>query len=129
MVRNVSQLLEILTLLYCLSAVYARKFKCSIYMVLFIIAEMVLMMGINEYGAPKTLSSFSYVFIVLFCLLDYKENVKRTVINCMISIMVVGVIQLVVYFLITMVYPDTMDIYDYTQVNVNINLTISSPKH
>lgn len=114
MVRNVSQLLEILALLYCFSAVYARKLKCSIYMVLFIIAEMVLMMGINEYGAPKTLSSFSYVFIVLFCLLDYKENVKRTVINCMISVMVVGVIQLVVYFMITMVYSDTMDIYDYT---------------
>ncbi len=33
MVRNVSQLLEILALLYCFSAVYARKLKCSIYMV------------------------------------------------------------------------------------------------
>lgn len=47
MVRNLLPLFEILSILYGLAAVYGKKLKYNINVVIFIVAEMVLMVGIK----------------------------------------------------------------------------------
>ena len=56
MVRNILELLEILSILYAFSAIYRKKLEYNIQEVVFIVAEIVLMIGINDYGYPRYLA-------------------------------------------------------------------------
>lgn len=45
MVRDIMGLMEIISLLFILAAVYNEKFKCEIYEVIFIISELIFISG------------------------------------------------------------------------------------
>ena len=97
MARNIKQLMEILAILYCISAVYGQKMKFGIHAVILIIAELFLMTGINEYGFPTYLLSLSYLGFFVYCLLCYQENVKKTLIKLLLALAVTSVLQLIIY--------------------------------
>lgn len=98
MIRNILQLAEILAVLFCLSSLFGQKMKFDICAVVLIIADLFLFTGINEYGFPVYLSSLAYIGLFLYCLLHYKESDKVSFVNCVISIMVIGILQLIVSF-------------------------------
>lgn len=50
MVRNAIRLMEILSFLYMVAAAYNVKLKYNIYAVVFVISELFLLSGINDYG-------------------------------------------------------------------------------
>ncbi len=104
MARNIKQLMEILAILYCISAVYGKKMKFSIHAVILIIAELFLMTGINEYGFPTYLLSLSYLGFFVYCLLYYQENIKRTLIKLLLALAVTSVLQLIIYLPIVCVF-------------------------
>lgn len=104
MARNIKQLMEILAILYCISAVYGQKMKFGIHAVILIIAELFLMTGINEYGFPTYLLSLSYLGFFVYCLLCYQENVKKTLIKLLLALAVTSVLQLIVYLPIVCIF-------------------------
>lgn len=55
MVRNILELLEILSLLYAFATVYGEKLEYNIKVVLFLVTQIVLMIGLNDYGFPNIL--------------------------------------------------------------------------
>lgn len=113
MVRNISQLLEVISIVYCFGAIYNIKVKYNIYTILFILSELVLMTGINEYGVPKSMTSFSYLLMFLFCCINYQQSIRRTFINCALTVGIVGIIQLIIYFLLLVIVPDSKNIHNY----------------
>lgn len=106
MIRNILQLFELLSYLYCFAAAYGKKMKYNIYTVIFVIAEMVLMTGLNEHNFPRYLISLSYVLMFLYCMINYKSTVKTTIVNCVISVLVVGIIQLILYAPLSFIISD-----------------------
>lgn len=50
MVRNLVPLLEILACLYCIAGTYGKKVRCNIYVVVFVIAEMLLLCIFRSIG-------------------------------------------------------------------------------
>lgn len=50
MVRDIMGLMEILSFLYMVAAVYNVKMKYNIYTVVFIVLELFLLSGMNNYG-------------------------------------------------------------------------------
>lgn len=106
MVRNLLPLFEILSILYGLAAVYGKKLKYNIYVVIFIVAEMVLMIGINDYGIPKYFITLSYALMFVYCWINYKISVINTLINIFITAIVLGVLQLLVYSILVILFKD-----------------------
>ena len=106
MVRNILELLEILSILYAFAAIYGKKLVYNIYSVLFIITEVILMIGINDYGMPAYFVSLSYALMFLFCLLNYKKSLINTLINTVLAGILVGILQLLVYFVLVSVFRD-----------------------
>ena len=64
MVRNLVPLLEILSCLYCIAGTYGKKVSCNIYVAVFVVAEMLLLIGIHDHGMPTYLILLSYVLIL-----------------------------------------------------------------
>lgn len=106
MVRDLLPLFEILSILYGLAAVYGKKLKYNINVVIFIVAEMVLMVGINDYGIPKYFITLSYALIFVYCWINYKISVINTLINIFIMAIVLGVLQLITYSVLVTLFKD-----------------------
>ncbi len=98
MVRNVKQLMEILAILMSFSAVFGQKLKINIYFAVLVIAELFLMTGINEYGFPEYLIFLSYIGLYVYCLLCYKETMKNTLKKMCLSLVLIILLQMILYF-------------------------------
>ena len=104
MVRNVLQLFETLAYLYCFAATYGKKMKYNIHVVIFVVAQLVLMTGMNDYGFPKYLISLSYALMFTYCILNYKSSIVQAIINIILSIFIMGIVQLLAYFVLVTVF-------------------------
>lgn len=104
MVRNLLPLLEILSILYGLAAVSGRKLVYNISAIIFVIAEMFLMIGINDYDFPKPLIAISYILIFLYCVIGYGVTVKEAILIEGITVIMLGILQLVAGFVLTTIF-------------------------
>lgn len=98
LVSNLKNLIELFTFLYCLAELYGRKLKIGIHEVVLIIINLFIVEGINNFGFPPYFHSLSYITIFLYGLLYYKENIKRTLVNCFIAIAIIFTLPLFLYF-------------------------------
>lgn len=103
MIRDVMGVMEILSFLYMVSASYGQKMKYNIYAVVFIVLELLLLSGMNNHGLSSYLLGFSYLLMFLYCLINYKLGIKRSVVNCVLASVVVSIIQMLSYFLISFI--------------------------
>lgn len=97
MIHNIALLLEVFTFLYGFAAIYGRKMKYDIYDVVYLISDMMLLIGINENTMPTYLISISYVLKCIYCVLKYKASIKQAVINWGIVYVYISVLQLICY--------------------------------
>ena len=98
MISNLRNILELFTYLYCLAELFGKKLKISILLVIYIILDMFLLTGINQYGVPEYLISLSYIGMFLYGLLYYKESIKLTLVNCVLAAAIVTILQFLVVF-------------------------------
>lgn len=98
MIRNLKSLIELFAYLYCLAELFGKKFKVSIHAVVFIILDMFLVIGIDQYEFPKYLVSLSYIGMFMYGLLYYNKSVKLTVVNCFLAAVIVAILQLLTFF-------------------------------
>lgn len=103
MVRNLLPLLEILSILYGLAAAYGCKLKFNIYAVVFIVSDLVLMVGINDYDFPRCLIAISYALMLIYCFINYERSAIKALINVGLTIVILGIFQLLVYFVLASV--------------------------
>lgn len=96
-IRNVINFIELFTYLYCLAALFGKKFRLSIYAVVFLVLDIFLMTAINDYGFPEYLLTLSYIGMFLYGLLYYQESIRRTLVNCFLAAVIVAVLQLLVF--------------------------------
>lgn len=97
MVRDIKLLVELFAYLYCLAELFGKKFKINIYVVVLVILDLFLLVGIDDYGFPKYLSSLVYVGIFLYGLLCYGESIKITLVNCVLAPLVLAVLQIFMF--------------------------------
>lgn len=96
-IHNIALLLEVFTFLYGFAAIYGSKMRYDIYDVVYIIADMMLLVGINEKTIPSYFVSLTYVLLCIYCMLKYKVSAKKAVVNWGIVFAYVTVIQLICY--------------------------------
>lgn len=97
LVSNLKVVAELFLYVYCLAELFDRKLKIGIHAVVFIIIDLFLMAGINDFGFPKYLQVLGYIAMFLYGLLSYKESVKRTIVNCFLAFLIVALLPLLLY--------------------------------
>lgn len=114
MIRNLKNLMELFAYLYCLSELFGKKFRVSIHVVVYIILDMFLIIGIDQYDFPEYLVSLSYMGMFLYGLLCYRESIKLTVVNCFLSAIIVSVLQLFILLPVFILF-----FAQYEQIDMN----------
>lgn len=103
MVRNAIRLMEILSFLYMVAAVYNVKMKYNIYSVVLVVLELLLLTGINNLGFSSYFLGFSYLLMFIYCLVNYKSSIKRTIVNFVIASVSVSLIEVLCYIAISFI--------------------------
>lgn len=103
MVRNAIRLMEILSFLYMVAAAYNVKLKYNIYSVVLVVLELLLLTGINNLGFSSYFLGFSYLLMFIYCLVNYKSSIKRTIVNFVIASVSVSLIEVLCYIAISFI--------------------------
>lgn len=115
LVSNLKVIAELFLYIYCLAELFGQKLKIGIHAVVFIIIDLFLMAGINDFGFPRYLQSLGYIAMFLYGLLYYKESIKSTIVNCFLAFLIVAFLPLFLYLpLYWILYSE----YKYEYVNV-----------
>ena len=101
MVDRICVVLEVLSVVICLHHLYGKKFRFDIVTVSFLTIEMITMQAIDYFGWPSELSMLFYPIIVVYCLIEFELNLKKLIINNILTIIIICIIQL---FVMSMFY-------------------------
>ena len=101
MVDRICVVLEALSVVICLHHLYGKKFRFDIVTVSFLTIEMITMQAIDYFGWPSELSMLFYPIIVVYCLIEFELNLKKLIINNILTIIIICIIQL---FVMSMFY-------------------------
>lgn len=97
LINNLKNLIELFTFLYCLAKLYGKNLKISIHAVVLVILNLFIVTAINDFGFPPYFHSLGYITMFLYGLLYYGENIKLTLVNCFLAVMIVAFIPLFLY--------------------------------
>ena len=120
MIRNVIILIELYACLYCMAALYGKKFQLNIYAVVLYIMDMFFRVAIDHNELPVYISSLFYICIFLYALLCYRESIMRTLINCVLASLIVVINQLIVFFPLYYLYFIKYQQSDINELLINI---------
>lgn len=98
LINNLKIIIEIFTFLYCLAELFGKKLKISIHAVVLIIVNLFVIAGIANYRFPEYFHSLCYIAMFLYGLLYYGENVKLTLVNCFLAMVIVSFLPLFLYW-------------------------------
>lgn len=96
MITNICLLLEVLSIVFCLHALYGEKFKLNILTTSLLSICMIILTILNYYKLPSKYSMIIYPILFLYCGMRFKFNIKSILINLILCIIIVGGIQMVV---------------------------------
>lgn len=97
LVSNLKIVLELFLYIFCLAELFGEKLKIGIHATVFVIIDLFLMAGINDFGFPKYLRTLGYMAMFLYALIYYKESIKQTIVNCFLAAAIVSLLPLLLY--------------------------------
>lgn len=97
LVSNLKVLAELFLYIYCLAELFGEKLRIGIHAAVFIIIDLFLMAGINDFGFPEYFSSLGYLAMFLYGLLYYKESIKNTIVICFLSFIISAFLPFFLY--------------------------------
>lgn len=90
-------IVEMFAITYFFHKLYGKKYRIDIFVILLIGIDLIMMTGINEQIIPAWLSYFIYPLMFLYSLMEYRQSIKKTVVNTIIGILILAFIQFISY--------------------------------
>lgn len=91
--------LEAIAVLLLLHALYGKKMQWDKYSVAFILFDCGLMSVIRWCGLNQNLSFIIYVVLVVYCILEFKSNIKQVIVNMVLLVVIMMGMQLIALLL------------------------------
>lgn len=95
MITNICLLLEVLSIVFCLHALYGEKVRLDISTTSFLAVYMIIMTIMNYGDLPPQYSMIIYPIIFIYCGTKFEFKIKTILINIVLCVVIVGVLQLV----------------------------------
>ncbi len=97
MIRNLNQVVELVAILWCMANFFGKKVKITVYVIFFLLLNLMIFEGINQGVFGKYVVLLTYFNLYLYGMLQYGKDVKTTLLNCFLTTIVVLVLQMVFY--------------------------------
>lgn len=98
MLEKIYWILEIISLAVCINCLHGVKIKADIKTIVFIAIE-VMFMDLFERGIITNRTYFIiYILYVLYVYLEFKSSLRSTIFSAVLSIIIVGFIQMIIAF-------------------------------
>ncbi len=94
MITNICLLLEVLTIVFCVHALYGEKFRLDISTVSFLATYMIILTMVNYYGLPQQYTLIMYPIMFLYCRVRFKLKNAYILINMVFCVIIVASIQM-----------------------------------
>ncbi|MCM1235162.1 MAG: GHKL domain-containing protein [Ruminococcus flavefaciens] len=120
MISNIKLLVELFAYLYCMSKLFGKKLIISIHLVVLSIIDMFLVSLIDNYGFPQYFISILYICIFIYALSYFGDGIKRTLINCFLTTVIITVIQFMVFIPLYFIYYEKYEEGNINELLVNI---------
>ncbi len=120
MVRIALQLAEILASFSCMSVLFEKKMRYHLGTAVLLVADLFLYIGINQYGFPVYYMSFSYLVLFIYGMIEYREGFKITLINCFLTVAVIGGLQLLFYLPVFYLFISKNGIKEVYELFINL---------
>ena len=104
MIKIIYLVLEILAIVICTYIIHERKIKFSIYAYLFMLFEVFYMLLVDNKVVSGETLPIIYISFVLFVLLEFNENIIDAVYKSILSLLVITIAQMIIYFPGVIVY-------------------------
>lgn len=98
------RLFEMLALVVCLHSLNGEKLKIDVYNVGFVGIEMAFMQMIQEGIVSKGMYFAIYLIYFIYAYLKFGDNVKRTVLKCLLVTLIIGALQIAIYIPFSFLY-------------------------
>ena len=96
MITNVCLLLEVMTIVFCIHAIYGEKFRLDIATVSFLAIYMVILTVVNYCELPQQYTLIMYPIMFVYCGIKFSFDIRTILLNMVLCIITVGGIQMVV---------------------------------
>ncbi len=97
MVDRLYLIFEVLALLLCLHGLYDEKFKWNIFTIVFVGVEFVIYQMNVIITLPIAVELVVYLVILFYSILQFRGNVRKTIINYITCIVLCVIVQLLCY--------------------------------
>lgn len=94
MIEHIGFLLEILSILLCIHALYGEKFRLNIKNITAIAADIILLQLIAEGRLAAEMSMLAYFIVFGYCIMQFGINKRELVVNNILYIVILSVLQM-----------------------------------
>lgn len=98
MVECIYLLAEMLSVVMCIFNLCGKKIKVNINLIILLLLNVVYLMGINRDVIKKSLMPVICIFIIVYCLIEFKYQIIDTVCICVTAFIILIILQMIVFF-------------------------------
>lgn len=109
MIEKIYWILEILAVLICLSSLNGRRLKVNLYDAVFIAGDILFMQLIHDGIISRQVNFLIYLLCIVYAYLKYSDELRNTVIRCILCALIVGTIQMVIAIPLNCLYTSISD--------------------
>ena len=103
MISSLIVVIEMITILWCMAGLFGKKLKINFVVVVMAIINVMIYYGINQLDISPIISVFSYLFLLMHCVLEFRDSLKNTIVRYMASMIMVVVIEIISRFFVVVI--------------------------
>ncbi len=94
MIERLGFLIEILSIILCIYALYGRKVALDIKTIVLIAVDIILLQLIREGQLPSEMSIIMYPIFFLYCISEFGFHKKELIVNSILYVVILGLLQM-----------------------------------
>lgn len=104
MIERLTYITDLFAMFYMYNKLMGEKIKADIITVLFFLGDIVVLMLINEYQAPRAISILMYVITFVYLMVEFKVSIVEAIKKYILGLVVMSLFQFVVSTVIYLVF-------------------------
>lgn len=100
MLYRINLILEVFLLIACIHELFGKRITLNVKFMFLVMLDLVLMQSVLDGYLPQICTIIIYPAILIYCLLYFGDGLKKTIINIILSFVIMSVIQIIGVMLI-----------------------------
>ena len=104
MIERIGMLMEILSVLLCIYALYGKKFSLNIKNIIVIAIDVLFLQLISEGKLASEVSILIYIVIFVYCIIEFGTSKSQLIVNNILYIVILGIMQVGIWIMLNLLH-------------------------